>query len=900
MDVMRFKKYCTTSILRPRTSPLLILLFSALWLTIGVPSAFAASTGRVANVFDTSEEIVVTGITATGNVNYSIANAFGETYSGTEPVVNGTMRIPAYFMTSAPGTLTINGEVFQSALVPGVIRYSDHLVSPVSQHLCPVVTADPAGHARLFLQLGFVGTNFGDTEYETTDTNWLTFQKAMDAEGLYAFGKEGWGTPWPLTAAKIQNWTQWLLDNGVNNLMVTTGNEFEEGGFWQYGFQAYYDYTNLAYQNIKARNPEALVGGPDGVIIRDAQYNGLLTQAGDSLDYFSFHQTAMGVDSGATEGDVHTWVAKLKQNNVSKPMADGEMMSGSQGGLRESWGNTWSTYWHAQGIFINAGLSYNWPSSESSLLGTYMRGVVRLDFFNPCYENQPLWNFENGPGVNPIKNLNSRATAVRTMSDWLSGSFPLGRIDVADNHPNFNYLPRTEIWATKRGNDVGLWLWTNENLNANYTKRVEITTNSPTLTVVDDQGNVRQAQVENGVFRIRASGIPVFVTGFSDIPLVRAVDFANQTPQITSTPATEAVVGAKYLTQVDGFDAEDNYSFYNRNIASFSLTQSPSGMRIGSVSGRIEWTPATAGSFPVTIRYRDPQGLEDTLSFTITVKAAGQNVSPYFVSNPVRVAPISKQYFYTPKAIDPNGDTLTYSLTQSPAGSQINPTDGRITWTPTQSQDVTFGIQASDGRGGSTVQTFHVASGIIAIRTRGGWPTAPTNLGATTATNGSIVLNWQHTTDNSKGNRDEKGFVIERSSVTPPANINNQFGTARYNYNAPFEMVHVTNADVMSWTDFPPQSGTYYYRVKAVNHIADWGGYSNIVNTTTSGASPAPSSNPVPGDINNDSQVNGQDLRLILLSWLGVGSCSSFNCDLVPDGKLNVLDAAFVVKNFGL
>jgi hypothetical protein len=44
-------------------------------------------------------------------------------------------------------------------------------------------------------------------------------------------------------------------------------------------------------------------------------------------------------------------------------------------------------------------------------------------------------------------------------------------------------------------------------------------------------------------------------------------------------------------------------------------------------------------------------------------------------------------------------------------------------------------------------------------------------------------------------------------------------------------MIHVTDANVTTWTDTPPTPGTWYYRVKAVNHIADWDGYSNIAST---------------------------------------------------------------------
>jgi len=795
------------------------------------PAALALSTDRIANVFDTTEDIVVNlaSPVAPGTVaDYRLANYFGEVIVGKAPVVqeNGVwrIRIPAHYMTTTRYELTIAGTSDDGSitlmLVPGVIRYSDHLVSPVWQHLAPVITVNPAGHAWFFLQIGMGGTNFGDTRWATPSPQWTAFQREMVALGLYCQGKEGWRTPWPVTAEQVDKWVQHLLDNNITRLALTLGNEPEEGGFWKYGAQAYYDYTNLVYRVVKARMPDALIGGPDGVIIRDNFYDGFLQQCKDSIDYLGIHQVPMGVNSGAIEGNAHTWVRKMKQHGVSRPMVDGECMIGKQGGLEMAGQRT---YFHAYRDFVRADLGATWPSLESGLVGNYVRGIVRTDIFNPQYEKQPLFNGR----VNPISQpLNTMVVSARMCSDWLSGSYPLGRIDINDPHPTLPQYPRTEIWATRRGNSVGLWMWCNENI----TRSLEVRTPASTLKVVDNQGNVRTARVNNGVFRILVSNIPVFVTGFPDIPSVTQAQFPNQPPQITSTPKTEAAVGTLYLHRMDGFHPEDRYHYRRAAIATYSLVTAPAGMSIDQVSGRITWTPTAAGPQNVVVRYTDPEGLFDEQRFTINVLPAGQNVPPYFVSNPCRVAPINKEYFYTPKAIDPNGDSLTFSLDESPAGAKIDPATGRVTWTPTTSTEVTFAIRASDGRGGSAVERFNVASGVIAIRTRGGWPNAPSNLTARAASGGRIVLAW---TDNSSGDREEKAFVIERSAVEPPADANARHATASYNYIAPFEMVHVADANVTTWTDTPPAPGTYYYRVKAVNHIADWDGYSNIVSAVS-------------------------------------------------------------------
>jgi len=62
------------------------------------------------------------------------------------------------------------------------------------------------------------------------------------------------------------------------------------------------------------------------------------------------------------------------------------------------------------------------------------------------------------------------------------------------------------------------------------------------------------------------------------------------------------------------------------------------------------------------------------------------NSSPVIESDPITTAKEGAVYTYDVEATDPNGDTLTYSLTVSPTGMTINSTNGVITWTPTEDQ----------------------------------------------------------------------------------------------------------------------------------------------------------------------------------------------------------------------
>ena len=88
----------------------------------------------------------------------------------------------------------------------------------------------------------------------------------------------------------------------------------------------------------------------------------------------------------------------------------------------------------------------------------------------------------------------------------------------------------------------------------------------------------------------------------------------NSSPVIESDPVTTAKEGAVYTYDVEATDP-------NEDILTYSLTVNPTGMTINSTTGVITWTPATAGSFEVTVEVSDEYKSE-TQSFTITVDEA--------------------------------------------------------------------------------------------------------------------------------------------------------------------------------------------------------------------------------------------------------------------------------------
>jgi len=168
----------------------------------------------------------------------------------------------------------------------------------------------------------------------------------------------------------------------------------------------------------------------------------------------------------------------------------------------------------------------------------------------------------------------------------------------------------------------------------------------------------------------------------------------NHTPTITSTPDTTATINQTYAYNVDATDPDGD-------TLTYSLTTSPAGMTINSITGLINWTPTATGDYDVTVEVSDNGSpvKSITQSFTIHVEEDQEptNQAPTITSTPDTTATVNQTYAYNVDATDPDGDTLTYSLTTSPAGMTINSWNGIINWTPTALGDYDVTVKVSDG-----------------------------------------------------------------------------------------------------------------------------------------------------------------------------------------------------------
>jgi RHS repeat-associated protein len=155
---------------------------------------------------------------------------------------------------------------------------------------------------------------------------------------------------------------------------------------------------------------------------------------------------------------------------------------------------------------------------------------------------------------------------------------------------------------------------------------------------------------------------------------------ANHPPAFTSTPVKQATVGTPYSYQATATDPDGD-------ALTYQLLVGPLGMTVGAQSGLVQWTPTAdeAGTQDVTLQVSDGRGGTDVQSFTIqfptTALPPPANTPPIIVSTPENTNLVSGEPFtYPARALDPDGDTLHWSLAVGPTGMTIDPNSGVVSW----------------------------------------------------------------------------------------------------------------------------------------------------------------------------------------------------------------------------
>ncbi|MFH1227402.1 MAG: putative Ig domain-containing protein [Planctomycetota bacterium] len=198
---------------------------------------------------------------------------------------------------------------------------------------------------------------------------------------------------------------------------------------------------------------------------------------------------------------------------------------------------------------------------------------------------------------------------------------------------------------------------------------------------------------------------------------------------------------------------------------------------------------------------------------------------------------------------DPDGDTLTYTISNPPLGASFDATTHTFSWTPAYNNAGTYtGIRfrVADPTYLSAEETITITVTDVAA------PNAPTGLAANAVSPAQIKLTW---TDNSA---DETGFKIERAPAS-----GGQAGT--------YNQIDTVSASITSYSDTGLTEATvYYYRVCADNNVGS-SAWSNEADATTPLNPPAQVASPAPADGANNVSINTQ------LSWASAVGASAYD-----------------------
>jgi len=251
----------------------------------------------------------------------------------------------------------------------------------------------------------------------------------------------------------------------------------------------------------------------------------------------------------------------------------------------------------------------------------------------------------------------------------------------------------------------------------------------------------------------------------------------NNAPTISGTPSGTATVGAVYRFAPSAADPD-------KQTLGFSIKNKPSWASFSTTTGTLTGTPGAGnvGTFAnIVIGVSDGTSQVSLPAFSITVSAA-PNGAPTIGGTPSTSGRVGTPYTFQPTASDPNGDTLTYSISGKPAWASFSTTTGALTGTPgAQGTYSNIVIAVSDGK--STTQL------------------TPFSILVTQPTMGSATLSWTPPTQNTDG-----------SSLTNLGGYRIYYGTSP---SALTQTLQVTNPGLTSYTVGNLSPGTYYFALAA-------------------------------------------------------------------------------------
>ena len=260
--------------------------------------------------------------------------------------------------------------------------------------------------------------------------------------------------------------------------------------------------------------------------------------------------------------------------------------------------------------------------------------------------------------------------------------------------------------------------------------------------------------------------------------LLEALSGVSTTATTTTTTAAPVVPGGSLtgkagsaLSQSLGVTAPAG------TTTSYTVSGAPSGLTVDA-TGTLKWAAPVAGSYTFTATANTSAGKSASASYALKVIAA---TAPVFSSTGKFTATAGTAFSGNVSASNPNGGTLSFSLTGAPAGLTVS-ASGALSWASPVAGSYTFTAKVSDNYGYSATQTetLNVAIPPAAVTTTNHAPTlASSTLAKKAGTTFSVMLSG----------KDVDGGALTYTKSGGPAGLS------------------LTSAGVLYWV--APVKGTY-------------------------------------------------------------------------------------------
>jgi hypothetical protein len=224
----------------------------------------------------------------------------------------------------------------------------------------------------------------------------------------------------------------------------------------------------------------------------------------------------------------------------------------------------------------------------------------------------------------------------------------------------------------------------------------------------------------------------------------------------------------------------------------FSISGKPSWASFSTSTGTLSGMPETANvgsSTTIVISVSDGVASAALAPFTLKVL---RNITPTISGTPPSTANVGTRYSFTPKASEPDGDPLSFSIKNKPAWASFSIATGTISGTPIAANVGAYSnivISTSTGYASASLPPFSITV------------SQASGSGSGSGTTGSAKLTWTAPTTNTNG-----------SGLTNLAGYHIYYGNSP---SAMTNVITVANPATTSYTVSNLASGNWYFAVNA-------------------------------------------------------------------------------------